>query len=360
MTYTVIQWATGAVGTNQLRGVLDNPELELVGCFVYSEQKAGRDVGELIGAGPTGVIATNDRQEILDLDADVVLHAPLAASLDELDADVTALLASGKNVISTAAYFCPEARGPEATAKLEQACLAGNASLHGSGIEPGFVFDRLAPALTGMCMDFRHMKMVEYANTSHIESKALIHDAIGMGKQLDEIRTDTPFGQYFASFFGEVITGVARTLSLELGELEIGLHVEPATRDLSCAFGEVPKGTVAGVRYWVAAPVNGREMLRIEINWFVEPGLPGFPVPEHNCAWNIEIEGDPSGRFRFDLLPTLDHQPGQEYADPIFVATAAVPINTIAEVCAAKPGIVHGPVWEPWTPAATAADGGVR
>ena len=45
MTYRVIQWATGGVGRAAIEGVLAHPELELVGCWVHSPDKHGRDVG---------------------------------------------------------------------------------------------------------------------------------------------------------------------------------------------------------------------------------------------------------------------------------------------------------------------------
>ena len=49
----VVQWATGGVGVAAIKGVLEHPELELVGCWVHSADKAGKDVGELIGIGPS-------------------------------------------------------------------------------------------------------------------------------------------------------------------------------------------------------------------------------------------------------------------------------------------------------------------
>ena len=60
MPYRVIQWATGNVGQLALRGVIEHPELELVGLLVHSPDKAGKDAGELAGAAPVGVKATND------------------------------------------------------------------------------------------------------------------------------------------------------------------------------------------------------------------------------------------------------------------------------------------------------------
>jgi hypothetical protein len=66
--YRVIQWATGGVGKAAIQGVLRHPELELVGCWVHSADKSGRDVGELAGEGPIGVLATNDIDELLATD----------------------------------------------------------------------------------------------------------------------------------------------------------------------------------------------------------------------------------------------------------------------------------------------------
>jgi len=77
MGLRVVQWATGGVGVAAIKGVLEHPDLELVGCWVHSQDKAGKDVGEIIGGEPLGVTATNSVDEILALDADAVVYAPL-------------------------------------------------------------------------------------------------------------------------------------------------------------------------------------------------------------------------------------------------------------------------------------------
>ena len=95
MALRVVQWATGSVGVAAIKAVLEHPELELAGCWVHSDAKAGKDVGEIVGAGPLGVVATDSIDDILALEADAVIYAPLLPNLEE----VTALLRSGKNVV---------------------------------------------------------------------------------------------------------------------------------------------------------------------------------------------------------------------------------------------------------------------
>ena len=41
--YKVIQWATGGVGRAAIEGILRHPDLELVGCWVYTDGKHGKD-----------------------------------------------------------------------------------------------------------------------------------------------------------------------------------------------------------------------------------------------------------------------------------------------------------------------------
>ena len=102
MTYRVIQWSTGNVGTAALRCIIRHPELELVGVWVHSPDKAGKDTGALCGMAPTGVIATNDTDALLALDADCVSYTA-TADLRPMDAivDMERILRSGKNVVSS-------------------------------------------------------------------------------------------------------------------------------------------------------------------------------------------------------------------------------------------------------------------
>ena len=77
MTIKIIQWSSGNVGKGVLRTIALREELELVGLYVTSPDKCGRDAGEIAKTEPFGVLATNDVEVILNIDADVVIHTPL-------------------------------------------------------------------------------------------------------------------------------------------------------------------------------------------------------------------------------------------------------------------------------------------
>src|SRR3954464_14624010 len=102
MTYRVVQWGTGNTGSAALAVAIGHPDLELVGVWVHSDAKAGKDAGELCGRAPTGVLATNDFDAILALDADAVSHNSTGDLRPaEAAAEIAALLESGKNVVSS-------------------------------------------------------------------------------------------------------------------------------------------------------------------------------------------------------------------------------------------------------------------
>ena len=58
--YKVVVWATGRVGRLAIRAVADRSNLELVGVWVHSGSKDGKDAGTIAGIDPLGVAATRD------------------------------------------------------------------------------------------------------------------------------------------------------------------------------------------------------------------------------------------------------------------------------------------------------------
>jgi hypothetical protein len=136
MTYRVIQWSTGNVGRHALRCIARHPDLELVGLLVHSPDKAGLDAGEIAGIEPTGVIASNDIDEILALDADCVSYTATGdLRPGEAVNDMVRILQSGKNVVSSSvvSLIYPPHVHPNVLKKLAD---GGSVVLH-LGYRPG-------------------------------------------------------------------------------------------------------------------------------------------------------------------------------------------------------------------------------
>src|SRR4030095_10665178 len=130
----VVQWTTGNVGQRAVRAIASNPALELVGCYAWSADKVGRDIGELCGMAPIGVSATDDLGARLSLKPDCVVYNPMWPNTDE----VVRILEAGVNVVSTAAFINGKGK-PDDRERIAAACKRGGVSMFGTGISPGLV-----------------------------------------------------------------------------------------------------------------------------------------------------------------------------------------------------------------------------
>src|SRR5262245_60863500 len=130
VTYRVVQWTTGNVGRQSVQAVVAHPDLELVGCYAYSPDKVGRDVGDLCGIAPVGVAATNDVDALLALKPDCVVYNPMWMDVEEM----ARILEAGVNIVSTAAFITGHSLGDGRRRRLADACERGRASVFGSGI----------------------------------------------------------------------------------------------------------------------------------------------------------------------------------------------------------------------------------
>lgn len=339
MTIRVIQWATGAIGRVVLRHVIDSPELELVGLKVHSPDKVGRDAGEIVRRGDTGVLATDQMDEILELDADVVLHIPLnGESPDEHVEDIEALLRSGKNVITTVGFTYPRAVSMERSARLEAAARAGDATLLGYGMNPGFMAERLGVLLTGMCTQVKSLSVQETYDCTPVASPGFIYDLCGFGVTEEEYwESSSGRTKFFASLFGETLGYLIDTLQMPVDRIEEEHRAVVADTDVQTAAGVVPEGTVRGV-VWQWHAMNGdNQVFTVRMVWFT-----GEPEEGWRDGWQIRIDGAP--RVHMDL-EWLDPIGLPEKSKAVQYATAGPVVRAIPEVVAAEPGILVPPVW---------------
>src|SRR5712672_1101153 len=178
MAIRVAVWGPGSMGVIALRGVIDHPQLQLVDLVVHSDAKAGRDAGELCGADPVGVTATQDPAELLSGDADVVVYAA-AANLRPAEAidDMVSILRAGKNVVSCSVVplVYPNAVDPAFTDPLREAALAGGVSFFTTGIDTGFANDSLPLVLSGVSRTIDSIRVTEMFNYATYPDTAAVY-----------------------------------------------------------------------------------------------------------------------------------------------------------------------------------------
>jgi hypothetical protein len=332
MAYRVIQWATGNVGRIAVQGVLSHPQLELVGAWVHSAEKAGRDIGEICGIGRLGIAATADIEEILAMKADCVVYSPLLPQLDE----VVRLLASGKNVVTPVGWFYPF-KSP-GVAELEAACRTGGVSLHGTGIHPGGITELLPLTLSSLCRNVRHVRAEEFSDIRVYRAELVVREIMLFGKRPEEAKS-SPMLDLLGFGFGQSIDMVAAGLGIQLDEHKRGVHeMAVATAPIETPVGILAPGTIAAQRFSWQGCVHGHPVITVRVNWLMGEQHLDPPWTIGGERFEVEVEGDPSMHVTFRGL-----QPPFEHADldrnPGIVATAMHCVNSIPYVCDAPPGI---------------------
>ena len=336
--YWVIQWATGSIGQIAIKQFARNPSFELVGCYVTSEEKSGRDAGELSGIHPVGVLATSDKAAILALDADCVHYAPLFVDVD----DMCSILVSGKNLVTPSGFVFVDATRPDEVERLQAVCTAGNSSLHGTGIHPGFSGDLLAITLARLSFDIEQIIVVEAADMRRHPSTAMVFDGLGFGRDPDDARANpSPLLHTMDKIFRESQMMVAAALGIEVDEFTHTFDVAAATRRLEIRSGVIEAGTVAGQRFEWIAWSDGKPRLVFRSFWKMDDELePNWDIKQ--LKYQVTMEGYPSLRVTMEPAATFTGRDVEETDDiGIYgrVWTAMNGVNAIPAVCNAPAGI---------------------
>ncbi len=327
-THRVVQWATGNVGSRALRRTIEHPGLDLVGVYVHSADKVGRDAGELCGIDPVGVAATQDIEEIIALRPDCVLYMPHECNYDA----VCRLLESGANIVTTRREFHnPASMDAAVRERVEKACERGNSSIHSTGSSPGFATEALPLVLTSIQRRLDGLRINEFADVSSRNSAAMIFDVMGFGRppakpmqgRLEHLRES----------FGPSLQLIADALSLPLDGIEVSGEVAMATTDTEIAAGLIPAGTLAAQRTSVFGMRGGRALMTFTATWYCATDIDA-DWDLRDSGWHFVVEGD----VPLDISIGFPVAP-ENYPEMTPGLTAHRPVNVIPYICEAPPGI---------------------
>jgi len=335
MAIRIVQWTTGNVGQRSVRAVVAHPDFELVGCYAWSADKVGRDVGELCGIEPVGVTTTNDVDALLALRPDCVVYNPMWQDPDEL----VRILEAGVNVVSTAAFINGDGLGAGRD-RIADACTRGGSSMFGTGISPGWV-ELIAIASANICERIDKITIHEASDTTLYDSPAT-ELPVGFGRPIEDPELPEMAAEGTA-VFGEAVAMVADALRIELDEIVCAAEYAQTTEDVVMESWTIKAGCVAGVAASWQGRVGDRTVVELTVRWKKGRTLrPDWPITEGHV---IVIDGLPTVRTTLEYLPPPDFQ-ATTFADFMvlgMIMTAMPAINAIPSVLAAPPGIVTYP-----------------
>jgi len=314
----VVQFGVGPIGASIARLMRQKASLEIVGAIDRDPAKVGRDLGEVVGAAdaPWGVSVSADARTTLERPVDVVVHSTssyLASVMDQL----LECLAAGCCVVSTCEELAyPFRKHPDLSAKLDAAAKDEGVALVGTGVNPGFVLDKLVLTLSAVSQRVDSVRAVRVVDAS--KRRLPLQKKIGAGMTPEEFRAQVDAGVIKHHGLPESVAMVADGLGFAIDDISETIEPVIAQEGVKTEFLEVAPGQVAGVHQVARGTAGGEEKIFLELRMYVGAKQP---------ADSIELKGEPN------LSLVI---PGGTHGD---VATAAVVVNTIPAIVAAPAGL---------------------
>ena len=342
MTIRVVQWATGNLGRASIEGVLSHPDLSLVGVWVHSPEKVGKDAGELSGHPEhiTGVKAVNSLEAVIDLKPDALVYSPLLP----VESEVEALLCAGINVITPLGWFYPKHLD---TSCLDAACTAGQATLHGTGIHPGGMTEKLPLIMSGFSRAVSFVSCDEFSDVRTYGAPDVLEHIMLFGKSREEAEQSLML-KFMGDGFCQSLSMLADALGFQLDpEFRAEHDIALATGPIDSPMGLLDTGQVAAQRFTWHGCVAGEPVMSTSVNWYMgfenieDDWFDAEAITAKGECYEMHVEADPPVHITLHGVHPSRDLPWQDVQqrNPGMVATAMHCVNSIPAVCAAAPGI---------------------
>ncbi len=260
MTYRIVQWTTGNIGVKSVHAIVENSLLELVGCYAWSPDKVGRDVGELCGIEPLGVLATDDVDALIALEPHCVVYNQMFADVDHL----VRILEAGINVVTTSEFITGHRLG-DGRERVAKACELGGSTIFGSGLNPGFI--QLFAIVSAGLSDRIDRVYIEESFDTTIYNSPETEKIMGFGYPIDHpgLLAVTEEG---SGIFREAVMLVADALGVELDEIRCEAKYAQATEDVDLP-GDwvIAEGCVAGIDVSWKGYAGDRDVVEVRAVW---------------------------------------------------------------------------------------------
>ena len=329
-SYKIICCGLGVLGSEIVELIVSKKKtkMEIVGAVDVNPDLIGQDLGRAVGLDrDLGVKVERDLAGLCQrVEADVVLHTAEAVFSDIYKSAKIAF-ETGKNVISSGDQACfPWTKHPELAKEADELAKKKRVSFLGTGINPGFMMDFLPIALTGIQKRVDQIIIHRIADTSTCGLN--YWNQLGYGRTREEFQEALKKGSVAGPMhMQEEIEMTARALNW--GRIEYREEKEPMIseirREPHSKVGLVEPGTVGGVRQTSRGLVDGQERITYIYETIIRPDLDGQEAGNY-----VTIKGSP------EVVCSATGEQAKES----WSTTAAMVVNSIPQVVAARPGLL--------------------
>lgn len=264
MATPVVMVGLGEIGREAARAVASIPELALVGAVDRASELTGRPLSDVLGLLVPEVTVTNLPDDAFRAaQGGVVVHAT-GSRLEQVVEEIEAAVRAGLSVVSSCEELAwPWVRHPQLAERLDTLALKHGVSVLGTGVNPGFILDRMV-AMLGQATG-----RVERIEAVRVVDAALRRE--GLQRKTGAGLKESDFHKAVAD---NVVGHVGLMESAALAAMGVGHSVDEVDEDIQpvfatsrqrALFGVVRPGEISGVRQIARAYEDGREVARLDL-----------------------------------------------------------------------------------------------
>ena len=314
----VVQVGLGPIGSRITRAMLERGTYAIVGAVDSAPEKVGLNLGQVADlAVPLDIEVAKDVGEVLKRTGADVAVVTTTSDMTRIKPLILEIISHGVHVVSTCEELAyPWLTHPGIASEIDACAQEHGVSVLSTGVNPGFLMDFLPLALSGVCQHVRTVRVERIQDAQH--RRIPFQKKIGAGLTLDEFSALVSEGTLRHVGLTESIHMVASAFGWELTKTEE--FIEPATVDhrVETPHLTIERGRAVGVEQMGYGYIDDERVIELVFR---------AAVGEPESYERILMRGTPDLDMRIS---------GGINGD---IATAAIVVNAIPTVIAARPGL---------------------
>ena len=292
----VIQYGLGPIGQAAAKLALEKKDIKLVGAVDIDPDKAGKDLGVILGGKKLGIPVVASIKDLpKSAKPEIAIHCTVSW-LNDAMLQFEELAKAGISVVSsTEELLCPSWKYPKLAAKLDKIAKKGGVSILGTGVNPGFVLDTLPIVLSGVCLNVK--KIVSEREVNAATRRLPLQQKVGAGITTAEFRRRVKTGKMGHAGFIETIALVAYALGWKLDKITETIQPKIADKTYKTRYLTVQKGQVTGIHQVCKGYKDGKVLIHADLQMYVGAKNPHDKIvidgePKIECNLVNGVAGD--------------------------------------------------------------------
>lgn len=296
----------GPIGLEVARAIVERRELKLVAAVDVAPALSGKPLAELLPGAPADVKIAATLDGALTATRVDAVALTTTSRFSGLVADLETAIRRRVHVASTCEEMAAPASDPQTWARLDDHAKHADVTLLGTGVNPGFVMDRLPLQLAGACVSVARVRVDRVVDAA--KRRGPLRKKVGEGLTPEEFARGVAEKKLGHVGLRESALLIARGLGWKLeGYAET---IEPVVGD---------DGRCLGIRQRGTGTVGGAPRIELALDMYV-----GAPNPHDR----VQLEADPP----MDVTVSGGTQGDR--------ATVGTTVNALARMRSAPRGLV--------------------